>query len=95
MRRCEMSRYTLEFYRDDQASSYEQAKKDGAVREIWVEEPELFKLYPNPFNHGQIADLIEVIDKATDMMEGGAVINYYLTEDGVVTAKEEDYRGIE
>ena len=83
-----MSRETwcLEFYRTSQAGSYAEAKEDGSLRQYPVDPP--MQIEEGMRAHS-IGDMMDVIDMACDMMEHEAKINYYLTCNGEIAAKEE------
>jgi hypothetical protein len=80
-----MKEWRLEFYRTSQAASYEDAKKDGAVRWYPVDEPQDFY---DSMRVGHIGDLMDVIDVAVEMMDAGEEIEYVLLCDGEVFKRE-------
>ena len=85
--------WRLEFYRTSQAGSYDEAKKDGSLRVYELDdEPRLPLEEADPFTYAPLADLVILVDQACDMMEHGAKINYYLTCNGEIVAKEECYK---
>jgi hypothetical protein len=83
-------KWCLEFYRTSQASSYAEANEYGALRVYGLDdEPRLPLEEADPFTYAPLADLVILIDKACDMMEHEAMINYYLTCNGEIVAKKE------
>lgn len=82
--------WRLEFYRTSQASSYAEAKKDGSLRVHEIDdEPRLPLEEADPFTYSPLADLVILINEACDMMDSSEKVNYYLTCDGEIVAKEE------
>ena len=75
----------LEFYRTSQAGSYDEAKKDGALRAYPVDPP----VIDETIRSGPVGDLMDVIDMGVEMMDSCEVINYYLTRNGEIMDKEE------
>lgn len=87
-----MSRETwcLEFYRTSQAGSYDEAKEDGSLRVYDIDdEPRLPLEEADPFTYAPLADLVILVDQACDMMDASEKVNYYLTCNGEIVAKEE------
>lgn len=80
--------WKLEFYREDQCRDYCDAYNTGALRSYPLDDgPSLPLEESSPFDHGQLADLVDVITMATDMMEHEAKILFFLSKDGVVVAR--------
>ena len=83
-------KWCLEFYRTSQAGSYDEAKKDGSLRVYDLDdEPRLPLEEADPFTCSPLADLVILLDPACDMMDASEKVNYYLTCDGEIVAKEE------
>lgn len=68
----------LYFYRTSQADSFEQAKKDGALRWYPVDPP---LMEYDSMRVGSIGDLMDVIDMAVDMMDSQERIEYFLLDE--------------
>ena len=80
--------WKLEFYREDQARDYCDAYNTGALRSYPLDEgPSLPLAESSPFEYGQLADMLDVITLATDMMEHEAKILFFLSQNGVVVAR--------
>ena len=66
------------FYRTSQADSFEQAKKDGALRAYPVDPPS--ESYGS-MRVEAVGDLMDVIDMAVDMMDSQERIEYFLVDE--------------
>jgi hypothetical protein len=65
------------FYRHDQYNHFLQAAQEGGLKTIHME-----NYHYRSRNEGTAADVREIVQAATDMMEGGAFIRYaVLTDD--------------
>jgi hypothetical protein len=82
------SSWYIEFYRADQASDYATAKTQGAVRKYPVMSPAFAIDDTNPFDYGELADIVDIVLMSSDMMEHRAAINFVLTCDGNICAEE-------
>ena len=76
----------LEFYRLSQAGSYDEAKETGCLRQYPVDPP--MQVEEGMRAH-IIGDMMDVIDRAVEMMDSSELINYYLTRDGKIMDQEE------
>ena len=66
----------LRFYRDDQYNSFKHAMLCGGVKNIYIEGSQY-----EDHRGGGVADIVDAVGTACDMMEHKAVICYFLFDD--------------